>query len=117
MSNKYTYIKEYLKWKDEMLGIEMGNLAKTEDDYYRMILVDLEYLNADGSEMKMNVVFSEINNPRFKGEGIIRYKHSEIHGFEEIIPVKLDGILYDIFEEDPGIIYDFVRKIYDQIKY
>tara|TARA_R110000772_G_scaffold43995_1_gene101193 strand:+ start:17095 stop:17448 length:354 start_codon:yes stop_codon:yes gene_type:complete len=117
MEKKWKYIKEYLEYKSDLLGIDLGDLATVDDGYYKMDLYDVDYLDQSGEKVILKVKFSEINNPEYSGEGTFKYIHSDIPGFSDVSPIDIRGILDDVFEESPENVIDLLHQIYDQIKY
>lgn len=110
------YIKEYLEYTTNFLGINLGPIAEIEDSYYKMELYDLDYIDKNESEVILKVNFHEKEKPNYNGQGSFKYVHSDIPGFSDVTPIKITGILDDVFDENPEAIIDMLHQIYDQIK-
>lgn len=117
MRGRFKYIKEYFEYKNNILGMDLSELASVQDDYYKMDLYDVDYINGSEDDMILKVNFCEVRNPHFNGRGIFKYVHSDIPGFTDITPINLDGILDDVFRENPDSVIDFLYQIYDKIKF
>ena len=116
MGRKLKYIKEYLEYQNDVLGLDLGNLASVKDSYYKMDLYDIDYLDQSGENVIIKVNFSEINNSEYNGKGTFKYIHSDIPGSTDVTPMELTGILGEVFDENPEDIIDLLHQIYDQIK-
>tara|TARA_R110000772_G_scaffold20466_5_gene56950 strand:- start:106846 stop:107199 length:354 start_codon:yes stop_codon:yes gene_type:complete len=117
MEKKLQYLKEYLTYKNMLDDINLDKLAVVQDEVYTMELYDISYINYSETEVILKVNFYETNNPKHKGMGSFKHSHSDIPGVSDTTPIKLNGVLEDIFEENAEIIVEFIEKIYDKIKF
>jgi len=107
---KYLKSFENITWMNDIVKQDMGELSTVSDDYYRMDLKDVDIINSD--EKILYVDFYEKNNKKFRGSGKFKYNASKIEGLSgDIVPIKMDGILVDVFEEDAEAIIDFLYYI------
>lgn len=113
---KYMKTFEDLSWTGNILGQDIGDLAEFSDSYFKMVLKDVD-VESEG-KLILHVEFFEKNNPQFNGKGTFRYYKSDIPGLTgDIVPVKMDGILEEIFYDDEEIIYDFLSQLVNDVSY
>ena len=117
MRKKLKYIKEYLQYKSDVLGLELGSLSSKDDGYYKMELYDVDYIIQSNGSVILKVNFSEIGNANYNGKGVFKCVPADIEELSaDVIPMDLTGILDDVFEENPEAIIDLVLQIYDEVK-
>jgi hypothetical protein len=111
---KYLKTFEDVTWADSILNdLDVGNLAEYDDGYFTMVLDDIDYIN---NGMILHVSFFETNDKQHHGSGKFKYINSDIPTLSgDIIPMKMNGILQEIFYDEEEIIYDFVNRLVDQI--
>jgi hypothetical protein len=117
MRKKFKYIKEYLQYNSEVLGLELGSLSSKDDGYYQMMLTDVDYIIQPNKTVILKVDFSEISDTNYNGKGVFKCVPADIEELSaDVIPMDLTGILDDVFEENPEAIIDLVLQIYDEVK-
>lgn len=105
---------ESLEWGGSLMGSKVGDLASHSDGYFKMVVKDVNF--DDNDNMLLTVHFQEVNNSKFNGGGIFKYVKSNIDGLSgDIIPIEINGILEDVFDEDSETIYEFINILVDQL--
>jgi hypothetical protein len=99
-------------WADNILQqAESKYLASTKDEYFQMNLIDIDI---NGKDYLLTV---ELSDGHTKSKGYFKYKKSEIKGLTgDIIPVKMEGILDELWYENEEFVFDFINKLLDDLK-
>lgn len=91
------------------LDLDFKEIHRVSDGHFNMILKDVERKN---NEIILHVLLEEVSNPNFNGSGTFRYIMPNTRNLiGDIYPIKLNGILEDVFLDDPEPIIDFIINI------
>lgn len=100
---------EDISFMNDVLDQDIGELSSISDEYYIMNLKDVDIFD---NEKILHVEIIEKNDNSFNGKGTFRYIPSGIKGITgDITPIKMDGILHDMYDEDAEIIIEFIYRI------
>jgi hypothetical protein len=110
------YMIENSEWLEDVLTkVKSTEYESVSDEYFTMKLKDINY---GDKSAKISVVFSENHRPESKGTGIFKYKKSEIPTLSgDIDPIKMTGLLEEMFYEDERIIFYFIEELMKKINY
>lgn len=112
---KYLKTFENIAWMSDIIKQDIGELSSFSDDYYTMNLKDIDFV--DDNNIILHVEIYEKNDKSFNGKGKFKYTKSGIEGITgDIVPIELDGILRDMFEEDTEAIIEFLYNIIEDLK-
>ena len=110
---KYLKKFENIDWMNDIVQQDLGELSSVSDEYYIMNLKDVDFIK---DQKILHVEFIEKEDDSFNGTGTFKYIPSGVEGLVgDITPIKLNGILRDVFEDDPEPIIDFLFKIIKDI--
>lgn len=105
---------EELSWSETFSDVEVGKLASHDDGTYQMDLEDVDYIN--DNVMIISVTFFNLKDKRDKGEGKFRYVKSSVVGLTgDITPIKMNGALAGVYNDESEIIFDFLQQLFPQV--